>query len=325
MYRRPRRNRKNEAIRGHQRETNLSLNHLIYPLFVIDGENKRESIHSMPGAYRHSIDKLLEEVQEALQLGLTSFILFPAVEDSQKDPEATYSYDPDNFYLKAITAVKKHFPEACVITDVALDPYSSDGHDGIVKDGKVLNDETLPILSKMALAQADAGADIVGPSDMMDGRVGYIREALDNNGHQEVSIMAYTAKYATAFYGPFRDALDSAPKGGDKQTYQMDPANQREAFIEAQLDYQEGADYLMVKPAIHYLDVIQALAGHYQIPIAAYHVSGEFSMLKAAAQNGWLDYNKAMPEALLSIRRAGARAIITYAAKEYAALMTYNS
>ncbi len=325
MKRRPRRNRKNKAIRGHQRETTLSVDHLIYPLFVIDGNNKRESIPSMPGVYRHSIDKLLEEIEEALELGLTSFILFPAVEEGKKDPEATYSYDPDNFYLKAIAAIKKHFPHACVITDVALDPYSSDGHDGIVKNGKVLNDETLPVLGKMALAQADAGADIIGPSDMMDGRVQYIRDNLDSRGHQEVSIMAYTAKYATAFYGPFRDALDSAPKGGDKKTYQMDPANQLEAMVEAELDYHEGADYLMVKPALHYMDVILKLAGQFPIPIAAYHVSGEFSMLKAAAKNGWIDYDKAMPEALLSIRRAGARAIITYAAKEYAALKTYNS
>ena len=321
MLRRPRRNRKNAPIRGHQQETQLSLDNLIYPLFVVDGNNKQEPIPSMPGAYRYSIDNLLKEVEAALKLGLKSFILFPAVEDHLKDATASYSYNRDNFYLKAIQTVKTQFPEACVITDVAMDPYSSDGHDGLVKNGKVVNDETLPILAKMAIAQADAGADILGPSDMMDGRVGYIRDALDSRGYQEVSIMAYTAKYATAYYGPFRDALASAPEGGSKADYHMDPANQREALEEASLDYQEGADYMMVKPALHYLDVIYRLHAEFHIPIAAYHVSGEYAMLKAAAQQGWLDYNETMAESLLSIRRAGARAIITYAAKDYAELV----
>jgi porphobilinogen synthase len=321
MLRRPRRNRKNPPIRGHQQETILALQNLIYPLFVVDGQQKQEPIPSMPGAYRYSVDTLLQEVEQALSLGLRTFILFPAVEDQLKDETASYSYHPDNFYLKAIQSIKQQFPEACVVTDVAMDPYSSDGHDGLVRDGQVVNDDTLPILAKMALAQADAGADILGPSDMMDGRVGYIRDALDSRGHQQVSIMAYTAKYATAYYGPFRDALASAPEGGSKADYQMDPANQREALEEAHLDYQEGADYLMVKPALHYLDVIYRLNDTFHIPIAAYHVSGEYAMLKAAAQQGWLNYNETMAESLLSIRRAGARAIITYAAKDYAELV----
>ena len=321
MLRRPRRNRKNLPIRGHQQETILALQNLIYPLFVVDGQQKQEPIPSMPGAYRYSVDTLLQEVEQALSLGLRTFILFPAVEDQLKDETASYSYHPDNFYLKAIQSIKQQFPEACVVTDVAMDPYSSDGHDGLVRDGQVVNDDTLPILAKMALAQADAGADILGPSDMMDGRVGYIRDALDSRGHQQVSIMAYTAKYATAYYGPFRDALASAPEGGSKADYQMDPANQREALEEAHLDYQEGADYLMVKPALHYLDVIYRLNDTFHIPIAAYHVSGEYAMLKAAAQQGWLNYNETMAESLLSIRRAGARAIITYAAKDYAELV----
>lgn len=321
MLRRPRRNRKSAAVRGHQQETQLSLANLIYPLFVVDGQQKQEPIPSMPGVYRYSIDNLLREIEAAFQLGLRSFILFPAVADHLKDPTASYSHHRDNFYLKAIEAVKQQLPEACVITDVAMDPYSSDGHDGLVKNGQVVNDDTLPILARMAIAQADAGADILGPSDMMDGRVGYIRDSLDSRGYQQVSIMAYTAKYATAYYGPFRDALASSPEGGSKADYQMDPANHREALEEASLDYQEGADYLMVKPALHYLDVIHRLNAAFHIPIAAYHVSGEFAMLKAAAQQGWLDYHETMAESLLSIRRAGARAIITYAAKDYAELV----
>ena len=275
MLRRPRRNRKNPPIRGHQQETILALQNLIYPLFVVDGQQKQEPIPSMPGAYRYSVDTLLQEVEQALSLGLRTFILFPAVEDQLKDETASYSYHPDNFYLKAIQSIKQQFPEACVVTDVAMDPYSSDGHDGLVRDGQVVNDDTLPILAKMALAQADAGADILGPSDMMDGRVGYIRDALDSRGHQQVSIMAYTAKYATAYYGPFRDALASAPEGGSKADYQMDPANQREALEEAHLDYQEGADYLMVKPALHYLDVIYRLNDTFHIPIAASASGGQ--------------------------------------------------
>lgn len=231
---------------------------------------------------------------------------------------ATESYQENTFYLRALTAVKEHFPDIALMTDVAMDPYSSDGHDGVVVNGEILNDPTLEILGKMALAQAKAGADIIGPSDMMDGRVGYIRRLLDDAGFTQVSIMSYTAKYASAFYGPFRDALESAPKFGDKKTYQMDPANQREALIEAQLDVEEGADFLMVKPALSYLDIIRLLNENFDIPIAAYNVSGEYAMIKAADRNGWLDGKRIALEVLLSIRRAGAKVILTYFAKELA-------
>jgi porphobilinogen synthase len=253
-----------------------------------------------------------------MNLGIYSFALFPNISESLKDKYATESYNNEGLYLKALRDIKKYFPESCIMTDVAMDPYSSDGHDGIVENGEILNDQTLEVLGRMAVAQAQAGADIVGPSDMMDGRVGYIRQELDNEGFTKVSIMAYSAKYASAFYGPFRDALDSAPKFGDKKTYQMDPANKREALIEAQLDFEEGADFLMVKPALPYLDVIKNLSDNFDLPIAAYNVSGEYAMIKAAAQNGWLDGDKAMFECLTSIKRAGAKIILTYFAKEFA-------
>ncbi|MFK7807174.1 MAG: porphobilinogen synthase [Saprospiraceae bacterium] len=323
MTQRPRRNRRSQAIRGMIRETDLTVDHLIYPLFLVDGKNIAEEISSLPGNFRWSIDRLLREIGKCRKLGLKNFILFPGVADQLKNKTATYSYHKDNFYLKAAKKIKKKFPEICLISDVAMDPYSSDGHDGLVGDGKILNDETLPILAQMSIAQAEAGFDLLGPSDMMDGRIGYIRAALDNNGFTDTGIMAYTAKYASAFYGPFRDALDSAPKvdadiPADKKTYQMDPANKKEALIEAELDELEGADFMMVKPALHYLDVIHVLKENSNIPIAAYHVSGECAMLTAACQNGWLDYEVAMPEALMSIRRAGADAILTYFAKDYA-------
>ncbi len=321
MLRRPRRNRRSVAIRGLVQETQLGTGHLVYPLFVVDGSHTKETIRSLPGTYRMSLDKVLEEVQECLKYNLRNFILFPAVEEELKDKTASYSYRADNFYLKIATAIKKRFPEACLISDVAMDPYSSDGHDGIVINGKIINDDTLPILAKMAVAQAEAGFDLIGPSDMMDGRVQVIREALDENGFYETGILSYTAKYASAFYGPFRDALESAPKAGDKKTYQMDPANKQEALIEAELDIAEGADFLMVKPALNYLDVIHLLKQNFDLPIAAYHVSGECAMLSAACQNGWLDYRKAMPETLLSIHRAGADVIITYFAKDYAKMI----
>ncbi len=262
-------------------------------------------------------------MEECLRLGLRSFILFPAVPERHKDKEATYGYHPDNFYLRAAAEIKARFPEACLISDVAMDPYSSDGHDGLVLDGRIANDESLIILAKMAVAQAAAGFDILGPSDMMDGRVQAMREALDQEGFSETGIMSYTAKYASAFYGPFRDALDSAPREEagipkDKKTYQMNPANRREALIEGELDSAEGADFLMVKPALNYLDVILTLKTNFELPIAAYHVSGECAMLLAACRNGWLEYERAMPETLLSIRRAGADVIITYFAKDFA-------
>jgi len=320
MLRRPRRNRKTEVIRSQARETNVGVENLIYPLFVVDGQNHKSEVKSLPGQFRMSLDHLLNELEECMNLGVMCFDLFPAVEESLKDQMGTYGYSKDNFYLKYIKQVKSRFPEAMIMTDVAMDPYSSDGHDGVVRDGKIVNDETLDVLAKMTLAQAEAGADIIGPSDMMDGRVEYIRNELDYNGYTDVSIMSYTAKYASAFYGPFRDALDSAPKFGDKKSYQMDPANKREALVEAELDYMEGADYLMVKPALCYLDVIHMLKEEYPIPIAAYNVSGEYAMLKAAAQNGWIEYDRAMPEMLLSIKRAGADVILTYFAKEFAEL-----
>ena len=236
IIQRPRRNRKSEAIRAMVEETKVTVDDLIFPLFLIDGKNQKTEVSSMPGIFRRSVDLMLKEIEECLKLGIRAFDVFPAVEDQWKDKTATKSYDPTFFYLKALREIKKQFPEACIMTDVAMDPYSSDGHDGFVQDGKILNDETLEILGKMALAQAETGIDILGPSDMMDGRVGYIRKVLDENGFTEVSIMSYTAKYASGFYNPFRDALDSAPKFGDKKTYQMNPANRREALIEAELD-----------------------------------------------------------------------------------------
>lgn len=316
--RRPRRNRKSENIRKLIREHEVTVNDLVYPLFLTNGNNKNEPISSMPGISRYSEDNLLKEIENCMQLGLHTFILFPHIPEAFKDKEASYSYDEKNIYLKCIKAAKRNFPETTIITDVAMDPYSSDGHDGLVKNGKILNDETIEILCKMALAQAHAGADIIGPSDMMDGRVGALRSVLDQAGFQDVSIMSYTAKYASAFYRPFRDALDSAPKLGDKKTYQMDPANQAEALIEAELDYEEGADFLMVKPALAYLDVVKLLYDHFDIPIAAYNVSGEYAMIKAAASNGWIDEKKVVLELLTSIKRAGAKVIISYFAKQFA-------
>jgi len=321
--RRPRRNRKSEAIRSMVREHQVSTNDLIYPMFMQEGKNERSEITSMPGIFRYTPDLLIKEIELCMKLGLKTFALFPKIENSLKDPLAKESYNEKGLYLKTIKAIKSALPEACIMTDVAMDPYSSDGHDGILKNGKILNDATLEVLGKMALAQAEAGADIIGPSDMMDFRVGYLREMLDTGGFDDVSIMSYTAKYASAFYGPFRNALDSAPKAGDKKTYQMDPANQAEALIEAELDFAEGADFLMVKPALAYLDVIKLLYDNYELPIAAYNVSGEYAMIKAASEKGWIDGEKAMAEALLSMKRAGAKVILTYFAKEFAVLSNY--
>lgn len=320
MLRRPRRNRKSAVIRAMVEETRVHTDNLIFPLFLVDGKKQQVEVNSMPGIYRWSADLMLNEIENCMNLGIRAFDIFPAVEDSLKDKRASKSYDKNFFYLKALREIKKQFPEACIMTDIAMDPYSSDGHDGYVEDGKILNDETLSILGQMALAQAETGIDILGPSDMMDGRVGYIREVLDESGFTDVSIMSYTAKYASAFYNPFRDALDSAPKFGDKKTYQMNPANRTEALVEAELDTAEGADFLMVKPALAYLDIISLLKNNSALPIAAYNVSGEYSMIKAAAKNGWLDGQRAMKECLLSIRRAGADVILTYFAKEFAQL-----
>jgi porphobilinogen synthase len=293
---------------------------MIFPMFLVDGSNQKIEVASMPGIYRFSTDLMLREIETCMKLGIMAFDVFPAYPETLKDSIASESYNPETFYLKALREIKKNFPEICLMSDVAMDPYSSDGHDGLVKNGKILNDETLEILGRMSLAQADAGVDILGPSDMMDGRVGYIRGLLDENGYSETSIMSYTAKYASAFYGPFRDALDSAPKFGDKKTYQMNPANSKEALIEADLDMEEGADFLMVKPALAYLDIIKLLSENYPLPIAAYNVSGEYSMIKAAANRGWLDGDRAMFESLLSIKRSGAKVILTYFAKEFAML-----
>lgn len=317
---RPRRNRKSAAIRDLVQETTLSVNDFIFPMFVMEGSGIKSEIKSMPNIYRFSIDTLLEEIKEVSDLGIKSICLFPNYPESKKDKYATESHNSETLYLKALSEIKDKFPHIALMTDVAMDPYSSDGHDGLVENGEILNDETLDILGKMALAQARAGADIIGPSDMMDGRIGYIREMLDDEGFTNVSIMSYSVKYASAFYGPFRDALDSAPKFGDKKTYQMNPANVREALIEGQLDVAEGADFLMVKPAFSYLDVIKTMADNFDLPIAAYNVSGEYAMIKAAAQNGWLDGDKAMLEMLLSIKRAGAKIILSYFAKEFALL-----
>jgi porphobilinogen synthase len=315
---RPRRNRKSAAIRNMVEETHLGVQHLIYPIFLKDGKNIKEEIASLPNNYRWSLDQLIPEIESCMNLGIYTYDLFPAVDESLKDTIASYSYADDNFYLNAIRKLKETFPEIAIMSDVAMDPYSSDGHDGLVVDGRIVNDETLPILARMSVAQAQAGVDIIGPSDMMDGRVGNIREALDLAGYTDTSIMSYTAKYASAFYGPFRDALNSAPKAGDKKSYQMNPANQREALLEAQLDFEEGADMLMVKPALCYLDIIHLLKQQFPIPITAYNVSGECAMVHAAAQNGWLNYDLAVYEMLLSIRRAGADGILTYFAKDFA-------
>jgi len=318
MRSRPRRNRKNPFVRGVTAEAQLGAERLILPLFVHEaGED--QAIDSMPGRFRHSADGLLREVDSALEVGISSVVLFPAIDDGLKTPLAEAASDPEGLIPRSIRSLRSRWPEITIVTDVALDPYSSDGHDGIVaSDGRILNDETIEVLCRQALCQAEAGADVIAPSDMMDGRVGAIRDALDGAGYTEISILSYTAKYASSFYGPFRDALDSAPKAGDKKTYQMDPRNSREAVREARADEAEGADMLMVKPAGPYLDVIRAVREATSLPVAAYQVSGEYAMIKAAAENGWLDERGAVLESLLAIRRAGADAILTYYARDAA-------
>lgn len=318
MHLRPRRNRSTTALRDLLQETHVTTDDFVFPLFLLEGSKKKIEVDSMPGIYRFTSDLMLKEVEECLKLGIKSFDIFPVVEESHKDKMASKSHDRDFFYLQALKKIKTTFPEAHIITDVAMDPYSSDGHDGIVEDGKILNDETLEVLARMAVAQAETGIDMIGPSDMMDGRVAYLRESLDVAGFKHVGIMSYTAKYASAYYGPFRDALDSAPKFGDKKTYQMNPANRREAMLEGQLDFEEGADVLMVKPAMAYLDIISDLREHFPLPVAAYHVSGEYAMIKAANEKGWLDGDRIMMESLTSIKRAGADIILTYFAREFA-------
>jgi porphobilinogen synthase len=318
---RPRRLRRTEALRQLVQETHLRVQDLIYPLFVMEGENQRQAVESMPGCYRYTLDLLLKEVEEAANLGIPAVALFPVVPEEKKDPTGRESFNPEGLIQRAVRRLKQEIPEIVVITDVALDPYSSEGHDGIVRDGVILNDETVEVLVKQALSQAEAGTDIVAPSDMMDGRVGAIREALDEQGYTDVAILAYSAKYASAFYGPFRDALGSAPKWGDKKTYQMDPANTREALKEVELDEAEGADMVMVKPALAYLDIIYRVKEATNLPVAAYNVSGEYAMIKAAEQKGWIDGKKVMMESLLAMKRAGADMILTYFAKEAALLL----
>ncbi len=322
MLKRPRRNRKTGVIRDLVQETQVTTNDLIFPLFLLEPEKGVIEVDSMPGINRMGIEPMLREIEDCIKLGVRAFDLFPVVDEQHKDKSASKSTDPDFFYLKAIRRIKEEFPNIMLMSDVAMDPYSSDGHDGLVdENGNILNDDSLEILAGMAVAQAECGIDIIGPSDMMDGRVAYIRKALDREEFTDVSIMSYTAKYASAYYGPFRDALDSAPKSGDKKTYQMNPANQGEALIEAELDIEEGADIIMVKPALPYLDVIKLLRDNFNHPVAAYHVSGEYAMVSAAAQKGWLDREAVMYEQLLSIKRAGADIILTYFAKEYAQLL----
>jgi porphobilinogen synthase len=313
-------------VRGLSRETLLAPEDLIYPLFIHEDESDYP-IESMPGCYRWSLKGLVKEIGEAYQFGVRAVVFFPKIEDDLKTSKGEECFNPDGLVPRAIQAVKEAYPDVLVITDVALDPYNADGHDGIVIEGddgelKILNDETVEILCQQALCHANAGADIVSPSDMMDGRVGAIREVLDGAGHKDVSILSYTAKYASAYYGPFRGALDSAPKVGDKKTYQMDPANSREALREADLDVAEGADMLMVKPAGPYLDVVRLIRDTFDVPLAAYQVSGEYLMIKSAAKDGWIDEEKVVMESLLGIKRAGADMILTYFAKDVAARLT---
>ncbi|MBC6605990.1 porphobilinogen synthase [Hymenobacter sp. BT188] len=320
---RPRRNRKSEVIRNMVQETNLTTHDFIYPIFLTEGQNQLVEVKSMPGIFRYSADRIIDEIGACVELGIKSFAPFPQINVELKDRLARESANPEGLYLRTVSEIKRHFPEVVLMTDVAMDPYSSDGHDGVVdaESGEILNDASLEVLGQMALAQARAGADIIGPSDMMDGRVAFIRDVLDRNAFAHVSIMSYTAKYASAFYGPFRDALGSAPKKGDKKTYQMNPANRREALRELALDEQEGADMVMIKPALSYLDIIREVRNATTLPVTAYNVSGEYAMVKAAAQNGWVDGERTMMEVLLSIKRAGADAILTYFAKEAAQVL----
>lgn len=321
---RPRRNRKTEALRQMVAETDLRVSQLVLPLFLCEGKNEKQAISSMPGIFRMSPDILLQEVGKAISLGVKTFDLFPALSETLKDPFGKESLNPQGLLPTTLKMIRDKYPEVTLISDVALDPYSSDGHDGIVKDGKILNDETVEILAQMSVVHAHAGADIVSPSDMMDGRVGAIREALDEEGFTDVGILSYSAKYASSFYGPFREALDSAPKFGDKKTYQMDFRNAREALREVELDELEGADMVMVKPALSYLDIISLVKSHTHLPVAAYNVSGEYGLIKAGAKAGIIDETRAMVETLYSIRRAGADIIFTYFALPMAEWLRVN-
>ena len=324
IVKRLRRNRKNSSIRNLLREHSLSTNDLIMPLFVVSGKAIKQPITSMPGQYRFSIDFLVKEVKELFQLGIQCVSLFPCIEEKLKSKDARESYRKEGLNQQAVKAIKDALPQMLVMTDVALDPYSIYGHDGLYdeKTGEVLNDETLEVLGKMALVQAEAGSDILGPSDMMDGRIGYLRKYLDHHGCKKTAIMSYTAKYASCFYGPFREALDSKVAAfGDKKTYQIDIANKREAVRQARLDEEEGADMLMIKPALAYLDIISEIKNKFQLPVVAYNVSGEYVMIKAACEKGWLDFPKVVVEVLTSFKRAGADVILTYFSKEVATIL----
>ena len=320
-YSRPRRLRTSENMRRMVQEHHLRPADFIAPVFVMEGENEKTEIPSMPGYYRFTLDLLLKEVEEIQSLEIPAVLLFAKVPENLKDNEGTEALNPDGLMQRAVRAIKKEFPDLVVMTDVALDPYSSYGHDGIVEDGEIVNDKSAELLAKMAVSHAEAGADMVAPSDMMDGRIGFMREDLETAGFHNTGIMAYSAKYASSYYGPFRDALDSAPGFGDKKTYQMNPANVTEAIKEAIFDEEEGADIVMVKPGLPYLDVVRAVKENVDIPVAVYNVSGEYSMIKAAAQNGWLDEEEAMMEALIGFKRAGADLIATYFAKDAARLL----
>ena len=318
---RPRRNRRTESIRAMVREPLVTPSRLVHPIFLLPGSKRRESIASLAGFPRLSADEAEREIEGMMALGVQSFIVFPAVPDEHKDQVASYGLDSQNFYLEAARRWKEKYPGICLISDVAMDPYSSDGHDGLVQGSEIVNDATLPILADMGLVQAQAGFDYLGPSDMMDGRVGFLRKHLDAHGYSQTGIISYTAKYASALYGPFRHALDSAPREGSqapahKRSYQMDPANRREALREARLDLAEGADMLMVKPGLHYLDIISDLKAHSDVPVVAYHVSGECAMLLGAIERGWLSRD-AISETITCLGRAGADVIITYVARQY--------
>jgi porphobilinogen synthase len=323
MYplRRNRRLRTSEAIRSLVRETIISPNDFLVPLFVVEGKGVKEEIASMPNYYRYSLDLLASEVKELWSLGLKGVLLFVKVPDNLKDNAGTEALNPEGLMQRAIKTVKNTVPEMLVMTDVALDPYSSFGHDGIVSEGKIINDDTNTVLAKMSLSHAEAGADFVAPSDMMDGRILEIRSLLENEGFHDTGIMSYSAKYASAFYGPFRDALDSAPGFGDKKTYQMDFANREEAIKETLMDIEEGADIVMVKPGLCYLDIVREVRNAVNVPVAVYQVSGEYAMLKAAAEKGWLDHDAVMMEQLIAIKRAGAHIIASYFAKDVVKLI----
>nr|WP_042295185.1 porphobilinogen synthase [Nonlabens ulvanivorans] len=323
MYplRRNRRLRTNNAIRSMVQETIISPNDFIVPLFIVEGTGIKEEIASMPDYYRYSLDLLKEEVKTLWSMGLKSVLLFVKVPDNLKDNKGTEAINANGLMQRAIKTVKDVAPDMYVMTDVALDPFSSYGHDGIVENGEILNDETAEVLAQMSVSHAQAGADMVAPSDMMDGRILYIREALEEEGFKNTGIMSYSAKYASAFYGPFRDALDSAPGFGDKKTYQMDPANRSEAIRETLMDIDEGADIVMVKPGLCYLDIVRDLKNEVEVPISVYQVSGEYAMLKAAAEKGWLNHDAVMMEQVTAIKRAGADLITSYFAKDVVKLL----